>query len=176
MSLGETLFLGLANAMPRGRIGIALRRHLLALAGLRLGDKVVVIGPVTVMPVGSGSRIAIGARSFVNSNARFGCRGGVRIGAFAQVAANVCFETASHEISFAAGCSRKDTTAPIVVEDHVWIGTGAIILPGVTIGRGAVVAAGAVVHRDVAPMTLVGGVPARFIRMVEDRSELVAGQ
>ncbi|GGC11224.1 hypothetical protein GCM10011494_32460 [Novosphingobium endophyticum] len=55
-----------------------------------------------------------------------------------------------------------------MVEDHAWIGSGAIILPGVTIGRGAVVAAGAVVHRDVAPLTVVGGVPARFLRAVEE--------
>lgn len=163
----ETLFLGLANLMPRGRLGIVMRRHLLKLAGLHLAERVVVIGPVTVMPVGSGDRVSIDRRSFVNSNVRFGCRGGVRIGAFAQIAANVCFETASHELQFVSGCSRADKTAAIVVDDHVWIGTGAIILPGVTIGRGAVVAAGAVVHRDVAPMTLVGGVPARFIRFIE---------
>ncbi len=49
----------------------------------------------------------------------------------------------------------------VVIEDHVWIGTRATILPGVTLGRGCVVAAGAVVTRDVAPFVIVGGVPAR---------------
>jgi acetyltransferase-like isoleucine patch superfamily enzyme len=58
----------------------------------------------------------------------------------------------------------------VVVHDHVWIGTGAIILPGVTIGRGAVVAAGAVVTRNVPPKTLVGGVPARVLREVHEFS------
>ncbi|HPU00025.1 MAG TPA: DapH/DapD/GlmU-related protein, partial [Armatimonadota bacterium] len=53
--------------------------------------------------------------------------------------------------------------APIVIEDYVWIGSRATVLPGVRIGRGAVVAAGAVVTRDVAPLTVVGGVPARPI-------------
>lgn len=166
----ESLFLAFANRAPRGRAGIRLRRLLLVLAGLKLARQVVVIGPVTIMPVGSGGRISIGSRSFLNSNTRFGCRGGVTIGRFAQIAANVSFETGSHELGFATDHARTDVTAPIVVEDHVWIGTGAIILPGVTIGRGAVVAAGAVVHRDVAPLTLVGGVPARFIRAVEERS------
>jgi serine acetyltransferase len=47
----------------------------------------------------------------------------------------------------------------------VWIGHGVIVLPGVTVGDGAVLAAGAVVSKDVAPYTIVGGVPARPIRM-----------
>jgi maltose O-acetyltransferase len=52
---------------------------------------------------------------------------------------------------------------PVHIEDHVFIGARAVILPGVTIGRGAVVAAGAVVTKDVAPLSIVGGVPARAI-------------
>jgi len=54
-------------------------------------------------------------------------------------------------------------SAPVVIDDYVWIGTRAMILPGVHIGKGAVVAAGAVVTKDVAPMEIVGGVPARPI-------------
>jgi maltose O-acetyltransferase len=54
--------------------------------------------------------------------------------------------------------------APIVVEDDVWIGFGAVILPGVTIGRGSIVGANAVVTKDVEPHSIVGGVPARLIR------------
>ena len=54
--------------------------------------------------------------------------------------------------------------APIVIGDHVWIGTNAIVLKGVTIGDGAVIAAGAVVTRDVPAHSLAAGVPARVIR------------
>ncbi len=54
--------------------------------------------------------------------------------------------------------------APIKLEDHVWVGSRAMILKGVTIGRGAVVAAGSVVTKDVEPFTIVGGNPARVIR------------
>lgn len=54
--------------------------------------------------------------------------------------------------------------APIVVGDDVWIGFGAVILPGVTVGRGSIVGAGAVVTRDVPEYSIVGGVPARLIR------------
>lgn len=56
---------------------------------------------------------------------------------------------------------------PIVVEKDVWIGSGAIILPGVTIGEGSVVASGAVVTKDVPAQTLVGEVPARIIKTIE---------
>ena len=87
---------------------------------------------------------------------------------FAQIAANVCFETASHEVDFAPGHARVTVQKPIVVGDHVWIGMNAIILPGVTIGRGAVIAAGAVVSKDVPPMTVVGGVPAKPLRQVTE--------
>ena len=58
-------------------------------------------------------------------------------------------------------------TKPIRIMDNVWVSTSAIILPGVTIGEGAVVAAGAVVTKDVAPWTVVGGNPAKFIKKRE---------
>ena len=58
----------------------------------------------------------------------------------------------------------KSRDLPVIINDYVFIGTRAMILPGVTIGEGAVIAAGAVVTKDVAPYTIVGGVPAKFIR------------
>ena len=62
---------------------------------------------------------------------------------------------------------RDHLSSPVRIENSVWIGARAIILPGVRVGQGAVVAAGAVVARDVAPHTLVGGVPARLIKRIE---------
>jgi acetyltransferase-like isoleucine patch superfamily enzyme len=59
-------------------------------------------------------------------------------------------------------------TAPVVIEDHAWIGLNAVVLKGVRIGRGAVVAAASVVTRDVPPFTLVAGNPARVVRQLED--------
>lgn len=58
---------------------------------------------------------------------------------------------------------QPNETAPIIIHNDVWIGTGAKILKGVTIGEGAVVAAGAVVKEDVPPYKIVGGIPAKII-------------
>jgi len=68
--------------------------------------------------------------------------------------------TGSHDIH---SPTYDHVFAPIIIEDHAWIATDAMILKGVRIGRGAVVAAGAVVTRDVAPFTVVGGNPAKEI-------------
>ena len=56
---------------------------------------------------------------------------------------------------------------PIVIEDKVWIGIGSTVLPGVRIGYGSIVGANSVVTRDVPPMTVVGGNPAKFIKKIE---------
>lgn len=54
---------------------------------------------------------------------------------------------------------------PVVIDDDVWIGINSVILPGVTIGKGAVVAAGSIVTKDVEPYSIVGGIPAKHIKM-----------
>lgn len=63
-----------------------------------------------------------------------------------------------------AGFFASRRTARVIIGNDVWIGHAAILLPGVTVGDGAVIAAGAVVSKDVAPYSIVGGVPARQIR------------
>jgi len=62
---------------------------------------------------------------------------------------------------------------PVVIEDEVWIGYGALILPGVTVGTQSVIGAGAVVTKDVPPRTIVAGNPARVLRSLTDEEVLV---
>jgi acetyltransferase-like isoleucine patch superfamily enzyme len=161
----ELIFLTLANNLFRLKICDSIRHRLYALGGMRVEGKCLIWGPIVVRPLGGLRNISIGAGSFINSYARFGVPSEcVTIGRNVQIGPYVCFETVSHGLTFEPGKGRGDIIKPIIIEDEVWIGAGAIITGGVTVGRGAVVAAGAVVAKDVAPMTVVGGVPAKFIK------------
>jgi maltose O-acetyltransferase len=75
--------------------------------------------------------------------------------------------TAAHLHQAEARIQGLEVAKPIVIEDNVWLGGGAILLPGVRIGRNAVVGAGAVVPRSVPANTVVAGNPARVIREIE---------
>lgn len=110
--------------------------------------------------VSFGDRVSFGSRCQIQCD--------LQIGNSVLIASNVSFVGKRDHIISTPECyiwdSGRDDSFKTVVEDDVWIGHGAIIVGGVRIGRGAVVAAGAVVTKDVAPCTIVGGNPARVIR------------
>lgn len=112
-----------------------------------------------------GHNTRFGKRCFINVNTMFDDLGGITIGDNVLIAPNVQILTVNHPL---AARQRRDrhilNLKPVTIEDDAWIGAGATLTPGVTIGRGAVVAAAAVVTHDVAPFTLVAGVPARQLR------------
>ena len=145
------------------------RPGLLRLAGATIGRHVSIMPRVQVTP----GELEIGDEVFINSDCRFACGGGIQIGDYCQIGNRVSLETIDHQLMPVVGGKRPSESAPIHVEDHVWIGSGAIVLPGVTIGEGAVVAAGAVVTKDVSAFTVVGGVPAKLLRRlpVNERQE-----
>lgn len=109
----------------------------------------------------SSSNLRLGERTSVGWFSLLDARGGISIGNSVTVASYCKLITGSHDFNDANFTAHF---LPIVIEDYAWICTGAIITSGVTIGRGAVVAAGAVVTKDVPPMTVVGGVPAKIIK------------
>jgi acetyltransferase-like isoleucine patch superfamily enzyme len=88
--------------------------------------------------------------------------GGVKIGERVMVGSHTAISTVTHDHRV-EDMFNSLVTAPIVLEDNVWVGTHAVILPGVTIGRGAVVAAGCVVTKDVPARAIVAGVPGRIV-------------
>ncbi len=116
-----------------------------------------------------GKNIHFGKDVFVNSGCHFQDQGGIEIGDGALIGHNVVLATVNHDL-FPVN-NRKNHYAPIKIGAHVWIGSNATVLQGVTIGEWSVVAAGAVVTKDVPPMTVVGGVPAKIIRRIEAAEE-----
>lgn len=164
----EFIFLSLANHLPRIKLLDYGRFILYKLAGVKIAGKALIFGPLTIRPIGCAKNISIGDGTFLNTHIRFGCpKDSVIIGRNCLIGPNVMFETTEHSLAYVPGVGRSRYNKPITVEDEVWIGAGAIILSGVTVGRGAVVAAGSVVTKDVSPLTLVGGVPAKVIKKIE---------
>ena len=95
----------------------------------------------------------------------------VRIGDHVMIGPAVQIYTAAHHLQAEPRNRGMEVAKPIVIEDNVWIGGGAILLPGMSIGRNAVVGAGAVVTRDVPANTVVAGNPARVIRVIDNENQ-----
>lgn len=106
------------------------------------------------------SHVRIGSHSIINRDVLLDGRMSLSIGENVSISEGVAIFTLEHDPNSPTFQSRG---APVRIEDYVFVGARAIILPGVKVGYGAVVAAGAVVTRDVAPYTIVAGVPARPI-------------
>lgn len=122
----------------------------------------------TGVSIGEGTNITPGL--IVND----GYSGLCSIGQRVSIATNVCIviDSNPNNSKLASHPYVKDhllVTAPVTIEDDVWLGTNAVILPGVTVGRGAVVGAGAVVNQDVPAYSVVAGVPARVIRTLDPK-------
>ena len=121
-----------------------------------------------------GSHISIGGGTFVN----FGCVmldvAPIRIGAHCQIATGVHIVTATHPVDPEPRRLGWESAEPITLGDNVWLGSVAIVCPGVTIGDDTVVGAGAVVTRDLPAGVVAAGVPARVLREIgeEDRVDV----
>ena len=116
-------------------------------------------------------RISIGKDGFIGPYCTFYGNGELLIGDYALIAAHTCIATSNHNFDSLMPIAHQQIIyAPVIIEDDVWIGLNATILSGVHIGRGAVVGAGAVVTHDVAPFTIVAGVPATIIGKREKHS------
>jgi acetyltransferase-like isoleucine patch superfamily enzyme len=154
----------------------------------RLGRGATLVGPRFVE---IGERVHLGARAWLNAkddrgdgrptlrvgdgtyigrHAQINAWRSVRIGRDVLIADRVFITDADHNCADAATPIRLQGdrfVGPVDIHDGCWIGIGAVILPGVTVGRNAVVAANAVVTRDVPPRAVVGGVPARLIKLLD---------
>ncbi len=117
---------------------------------------------------GSG-QFRLGRDSYIQSHSVIGCNESITIGDNVMIANAVSIRDTDHEHkNLNTPMIRQGMiTAPIVIQDNVWIGHGAVITKGITISSGAIVGANAVVTNDVPPNAIVGGVPAKLIRYRE---------
>lgn len=115
----------------------------------------------------SGKNIHVGKNFLANYNVTILDIAPVYIGDYVMIAPNVCIITVNHPMRPSGRRAHLGIAKPVKIGNDVWIGAGAIILPGVTIGNNVVVASGAVVTKDVGNNCVVGGVPARVIKQIE---------
>jgi len=147
---------------PGWKFGYALRRWLLKRILDQCGDEVVVKQHCYI---GRGQGLAVGHRSQLGHGARIGPS--VTIGDDVLMGPDVVIMTTAHQFDDPATPIRLQGHLPVravTIGNDVWIGTRVVILPGITIGDGAVVGAGSIVTRDVPPLTIVAGNPARVLR------------
>lgn len=185
LELSAKLLGRLSGREPHG-VEAVLRGRLLGPGGagarLRLGRNVQFVGPSSRFTIGANvslsgntylnangpqGSIAIGERTHVDQFCVLYGQGGLRIGARCAIASGVVVYTQSNQYESAPELDvieQPVVYAPVRMGDDVWIGAGAVILPGVSVGDHAVIGAGAVVRSDVPPWAVVAGVPARFVR------------
>ena len=112
-----------------------------------------------------GKNIHLGKNVFINAGCRFQDQGGIYIGDGTFIGHNVILATLNHDMN---PDSRGDMyPKPIHIGKKVWIGSGAIVLPGISIGDNSVIAAGSVVTKNVPENVVYGGNPAKFIKKIE---------
>jgi len=134
-----------------------IRKTIYRLAGIKIGS-----GSTIHMWAGffQPKNITIGQGTIIGDQAFLDGRARLTIGNHVAIASSVLIYNSEHNVH---SDNFDPIEEPVEIGDYVFIGARAIILPGVKIGRGAIVAAGAVVTKDVAEMTIVGGIPAKEI-------------
>ena len=143
-----------------------IRHALLRAMGARIGYRDTHLHGGTYLS--RPGNFTVGDHCFINRGCYLDLEGRIVVGDHVTIGHGATMITTAHAVGSAGHRSGAMSTASIALEDGCWVGANATILPGVTVGRGAVVAAGAVVTTTVPPNTIVGGVPARSIRVLEE--------
>jgi acetyltransferase-like isoleucine patch superfamily enzyme len=129
------------------------------------GERVQIEAGVHLKMVDETARIALGAFTFIGLRSELDIAGELRIGSHVLIAPGCFITDHAHRHADGVDIDAQGTECrPVRIGNDVWLGAHVVVLPGVTIGDGAVIGAGAVVTRDVAPRTVIAGVPARPLR------------
>ena len=151
-----------ANVGAKTSIGprcIVRRPH-----GLRIGERALLEPEVYIKIMEDTALLEIGDHAFIGRGVEFDLMQKISIGNHALIAPRCFITDHTHGVSATARIDEQQCVAgPVVIGNDVWLGAGTVVLLGVTIGDGAVVGANSVVTKDVAPMTIVAGAPARLL-------------
>jgi maltose O-acetyltransferase len=163
----ESLLLWLFNSFPCF-LGFALRSGIYKLLLKELGGFAWIQSRVTVV---YSYKLKVGKFFAVNSGTYINAMGGITIGDHVVIGPNVTISSGKHPIEgkLPPIITRPSNPLPIIIEDDVWIGAGAAILPGITLKKGTVVGANSVVTRDTEEYSVVVGAPARKVRLRFDK-------
>ena len=170
-SVKESYFAEAAEEMMRSRVLYAKANAILPddssyvnyleeLFGRKLED----VRILTPFSCDFGNRVTFGKNVFINHSAILSSSGGIEFGDNVMVAPGLKIATINHDMY---DRHITYTYGKVTVKENAWIGMGVTICPGVTIGKYAVVAAGSVVTKDVPDYAVVGGVPAKVIKMLD---------
>ena len=141
--------------------GVQIMRHP---EKLHLADNVVLKSAARLCPTNPDAEIRIGKWTTVGYHTYMFATTSILIGDNCLIAPFCYLVDANHGIRRDSLIREQDmSAAPITIEDDVWLGTGAVILKGVTVGQGAVISAGAVVSSDVPPYSIMAGNPAKVV-------------
>jgi maltose O-acetyltransferase len=145
-----------------GRIQISGCGEVMLGEGVSLNGTVV---PIELVTYTSGL-IEIGNHTFINYGSSIAARASVKIGSYCHLGHyTFLMDNDQHDVVSHMELPRSD---PVIVEDHVWIGSKTIVLPGVHIGSCAVIGAGSIVTKDIPPRCVAAGNPARVLRHVTE--------
>jgi acetyltransferase-like isoleucine patch superfamily enzyme len=152
-------------------IGDYVEINALSKKGIKIGNNVSILDRTIIECTGVirnlGNGLIIGNNVGIAQNCFIQVRGDVKIGNNVIFGPNVSVFSENHNFSDPTKFINEqgETRKGVCIEDGVWIGTGSIILDGVTIGANSIIAAGSIVNKDVLPYSIVGGIPAKIIRM-----------
>jgi maltose O-acetyltransferase len=155
------MLLGLLPIHVGGRVrGLVFR-----LIGFRIGRGTIMAGtPTITCDSDMYNKLAIGTECWINFGCIFDLGAEIRIGNNVSIGHEVLVLTTSHRVGPSRRRAHTPFAEPVSIGSGAWIGSRTTILPGITIGAGAIVASGSVVNDDVAPDTMVAGVPARPVK------------
>ena len=143
------------------------RKEILKKMLCSIGENVIVVLPLTLL---RGNKVSIGDNSYINSNLNLVDDYTINIGKYCLIAPNVSITTTGHPVDPELR-KTKMYTFPVDIEDNVWIGTGVIILPGVTIGKNSVIGAGSIVTKDIPSIVVAFGNPCKVVREINEKDK-----